>query len=163
MRTRNKILKIENLLFTLIYVLFIMLFLNARTISKYTGEALTDGNAVVAKWDVKVDTSITSNNISIISGTTTQDYKLQVTSESEVTCSYSIVLSNVPNDVKVAIDGGTPKTPSDNTVTFDNAGSFSINDSELTHEHTLTFSAPLEANAVTNNQINLSVMAEQIN
>ena len=162
-RKKIKIFKIENIVFTLMYISLIVIILNAKAMSKYTGRAASNGVATVAKWDVKIDNTLTSNNISIVGGTSTQNYTLSVTSESEVACTYSIVLSNVPNDVSVSIDGGTAKKASNNRITFENVGSFSANDIELMHEHTLTFSAPINVNAVTDNPINIDVKVEQKN
>ncbi len=131
--------------------------------SKYMTVANGNQTASVAKWDVSI-TPVTANNIlNIVTGpenASSVEYTVRVNSNSEVSNSYSIVVTNVPNDIKVSIDHGTEKTPTLNTVTFTNAGSFDVGTTTPYNEHTLTFSAPLEANAA-NNEINIQVVFTQ--
>ena len=49
-----------------------------------------------------------------------------------------------------------------NTVLFENIGSFNITDGINSRTHTVTFNVPLEAEAVTDRTINVEVIYDQI-
>ena len=130
--------------------------------SKYKADANGASNSSIAQWSVALDSVTEGNSFNIIAGNTSIDYSVKVESASEVSCSYSIIVSNVPNDVRVSLDDGDTKTPSSNVVTFDNSGSFIIGNGITERIHKLSFSAPIESNT-NNNQINIQVLFTQIN
>ena len=117
--------------FIIIYFVFLTLSLSTYTLSKYVGTVSKGSPIEVALWSVNVDTSETpTESINIISGQTTQIYKIRVSSTSEVGIDYSIILS-------------TFITESNNKVTFNNAGEFDAVSNDRSRYHTLTFKAPL--------------------
>ena len=130
--------------------------------SKYKADANGASNSTIAQWSVSLDSVTDGNSFNIIAGNTSVDYSLKVKSVSEVSCSYAIIVSNVPNDVRASLDDGDPKSPSSNVVTFNNVGSFIIGNGIDERIHKLSFSAPIES-SVNNNQINIQVLFTQIN
>ncbi|MCR5185611.1 MAG: hypothetical protein K6D97_00645 [Clostridia bacterium] len=146
--------------FVFLYLVLFTIHFSMITMSKYTATSIGSGSTSVAKWEVSADNTISSKNISLVAGNTTQDYKVKVTSTSEVANTYSIVITDIPNDVKVSLDG-VESTPEGNLITFTNAGSFLANDINKIHEHTLKFDAPLESNAINNAQLNLDIIFVQ--
>ena len=150
------------------FALFLLLCLTLFTLSqvndaksKYKSDTSGTSSATVAKWDVSVIPLTEGSTFNIIAGNTTLDYSVTVTNNSQVSCNYAIIVSNIPNDIKVSLDDGTQQSPSGNTVTFTNAGSFIIGDSTQERTHKLSFSAPVESNA-NNNQINIQVGFTQL-
>ena len=147
--------------FSFLYLVFITIHFSMIAFSKYAGTSAGNGNINVAKWEVSADNSISSKNISLIAGSDPQEYKIKVTGKSEVSSKYSIVISNVPNNVKISLDGGAQKLPEDNEISFSNAGQFEANDTNFTHEHTLNFYALVEADQVQNRQLSLNIIFTQ--
>ena len=122
-----------------------------NTTSKYKSEANASTNAKVAKWDVSITPVTQTNSFNMVAGNSSPvEYTVRVTSNSEVSSIYSIVVSNIPNNVKVSLDGGTEQTPTNNTVTFQNAGTLNVGSTNTYNDHRLLFDAPIEAAAVTN-------------
>ncbi len=147
-------------LFTFLYLIFFTVHFSMITLAKYTGTISKTGTNTVAKWYVSADNEITSKNISIVAGGSPQEYRLEVEDDSEVSFKYKIIISNIPNDITVALDNGTPREPSNNTLIFD-AGEFKTNTTPKTREHTLSFNAPVESNEVSNRSITLDVVFVQ--
>lgn len=144
-------------------ILATITFSNSYLIARYASLFNGTSSSSVAKWAVTYDTSDNvSNTLNIVSGNETQDYIIKVTSTSEVSVNYSIVLSNVPSEMEVTIDNKITKTPDNNThiIEFNNIGSLSgIN---TTFTHTLTFNAPLESNIAATTNAGISIKFEQI-
>ncbi len=161
MRKQKRALRRKITDFLILYFLIFTLNFTTNTFSKYVGRIDGNGSMNVAKWDVSVDDEISTKSISLVAGNTTQNYTFDVISNSEIAANYDIILTNVPNDVKVSIDSGTKKTPSNNRVEFLNAGSFNANDSSNTNTHTLNFETTIDTGVQNNTNINLSIVFEQ--
>ena len=147
----------------IIIILAIIIFSNSYLIAKYTSSLNGNSLAAIAKWNVTYDTSDNvSDTLNLISGNETKDYIIKVTSTSDVSANYSIVLSNVPSEMEVTFDNRITKTPVDNTIEFDNIGSFTGNDMNTTFTHTLTFNAPLESNIADTTDVGININFEQI-
>ena len=151
------------------FAIFLLLCLTLFTLahindakSKYKSNAGGDSNASVAEWVVALDPVTEGNSFNLVTGNTNVDYTIKVKSISQVSCNYTIIVSNVPNDINVCLDDVNEKTPSANRVIFSNVGSFIIGDGTQEREHKLSFSAPLESSA-NNNQINIQVVFTQLN
>ena len=148
--------------FLLICVIIITLSYSFGSTARYTSDVEGDSNTGVAKWNVSVAPVTQTNTFNAIAGNTAPiDYTVRVTSTSEVSSSYSIVVTNIPSGVKVAIDNGTEQTPTNNSITFSNVGTFNIGDVNNYRDHIITFSVPIESNAVNNNNINIQVVFSQ--
>jgi lipoprotein-anchoring transpeptidase ErfK/SrfK len=147
-------------------VLIAILFLVSATsiptsMALMRSSAIGTGTLKAAKWDVGL-TEDNDNSLEIIRGELSNDmYTFTVSSNSEVDVEYKIILKNIPNNVRVKLDNGEFKTPSNGTITIDPAGTllYSAQGSEKTH--TLTFKALSGATLVTNAQIRLEVVITQ--
>ena len=155
--TKKEAIMKKLLTFFFIYFVFFTTYFSMITLSKYTGTSTGNGPATIAKWDVSIDTSSSSDTLNVVSGGAIQSYTLKVISKSEVGANYSIILSNVPNEIEVSIDGRTYPVPADNKIVVNNIGSFTANDTTTEHSHTLTFNAPLNSNIPSVNEINVDV------
>ncbi len=141
-------------LFLLVCLSIITLTHSLAASAKFQSTSNSTTGAKVAKWSVSIEPVTASNVLNIVTGSTAQDYIVKVKSLSEVSSAYSLIVSNVPNDVTVSLDDGTAQTPVNNTVTFSNAGSFSVGGGSNERQHKLTFNAPLNASA-TNVVVNI--------
>ena len=140
---------------------------NSFFLSKYTSSIAGTSRKDVAKFDVSISTSDNaSDTLNMLSGTTEATYIVKVTSRSEVTSTYEIVLSNVPNGLQVSLDNGTYQTPVNSTVTFSGINcsgcSFDLNSNVTEHTHTLKFFDPLSSSNSGTNSINIDVEFSQI-
>ena len=160
-RKKKKIIK-----FTAIYLACFLVFFSAVTIAKYLDKTVASGNKDIAKWEVIYDPSDNiSNKLNVVSGNETQNqtYIIKVTSNSDVKASYSLVLTNVPNDVEAKVDGGNYVSATNNTITINNIGTINANASNKTNTHTLKFNAPLNSQVIGENSINVEMKFVQKN
>lgn len=155
---KKRRLKKKFKLFLIIYFIIFTFSFAAFTLSKYINKVEGNGGVSIAKWEVLLDTTLSNDNFTVVIGNGSQNYKLRVSSTSDVGVSYSIVLSNVPSGVVVSVDGNTPQPPTNNKITFSNVGSFDANGAVKSREHTLSFSATLGANEVSDNNIDIDVV-----
>lgn len=147
----------------IILVLIMLAFVNSYLLAKYTSSHTGSNSSRIAKWNVTYDVSDNlSDTLNLVSGNETKDYIINVTSTSEVAAKYSIVLSNVPSELEVKLDNGSYHTPLNNVIEFNDVGSFRDNDMNTTFRHTLTFSAPLESNIASTNNVNINIRFDQI-
>ena len=151
---------------TKICLIFLLAIIsNSYFLARYNSNVQGADNVNVACWNVNADISNNDNDsLSLVSGNGTAEYRIIITSESEVAANYSIVLSNVPNDLEVKLDNDEDfRVITNNTITIDNAGSFTANDSEIEHIHTLKFSYPINSNNIGSKSIKIDVIINQIN
>ena len=149
---------------SIIIILFVLIiFSNSYLLAKYTSVFSGFSNSSVAKWSVSYDTNDNDGDVlSLISGNSTKDYIIKVTSTSEVSANYSIILTNVPSEMEVKIDGGTYRLPINNTISFENVNSFGASDVNTTHTHRLIFNAPIDSNIASSTQVGINVIFNQI-
>lgn len=149
---------------SIIIILFVLIiFSNSYLLAKYTSVLNGSSNSSIAKWSVSYDTNDNDGDVlSLISGNSTKDYIIKVTSTSEVSANYSIILTNVPNEMKVKLDNGVYKLPTNNTIIFENISSFGASDLNTTHTHRLTFNAPIDSNIASSTQVGINVIFNQI-
>lgn len=146
---KTKLKKKFKIFFVLYFTLFTSFFA-ANTFAKYYGQVNGNGNVSLAKWDVSIDTPDSDSRIDLIAGNTTDSYNLNITSNSDTKTDYTIVISNLPNNMKVSFDGGTSfQTPSNNIVTF--SGTINANAAVKTVNYNLVFDAPIGVNPETYN------------
>ena len=154
---KKKIIKL-----LIVYFVFLTFSFSIYTLAKYTGTVSKHATVEIALWDVELDTTVTpSDDLDIVSGTTTQIYKLKVKSQSEVATTYDVILKNVPAGVQVKVDSGSYKSASSNKITFTNVGEFDASSANRQREHTLTFKAPLGTSEITDHEIDLEVKFTQ--
>ena len=98
----------------------------------------------------------------VIPELSTDVYNLTVTSTSEVDVVYTIIISNLPTGVEVALDNGTYQPSSNGTVRISNAQTvINYNDAVKTKNHTLTFRATSSAQVVSDQEIDVDVEFKQ--
>ena len=156
--------RLDVAIFAMIILVAVTLAVLGLTGAKYKSEFTENNSAQVAKWNVSVLPTSVSNTLNVVSGNTTQDYIIDVTSTSEVSSKYSIVLENVPDTVTARLDGGELKTPDTSTkkIIFNDVGVINVSDETKTRTHTLTFGASVSSDAINNNNINIKVEFRQI-
>lgn len=157
-------IKKKYITFLILYFVLFTSYFSVVTLSKYVGTISDSGTKTIAKWEVSTDTSDNeSDTLDMVVGNTTQSYTLKVTSTSETKAIYSIVLSNVPNEIQVKLDNGTYQTPTNNVINFNNVGYINANAETRTITHTLTFNVPIDSNTINANEINIDVIFNQAN
>ena len=148
----------------LCFFIFFTAYFSMITLSKYIGTATGTGTTTIAKWEVDVDDTVNaSNTVDVVIGNTNPSYILKVTSTSDVKALYSIVLSNVPNQLEVKLDNGNYQTPTNNTITFTNVGYINANAQNRTVTHTLTFNVPIDTATINASEIDIDVIFNQAN
>ena len=160
-RQQIRALRVKIANFLILYFLVFTLNFTTNTFSKYAGQINGNKSMSVAKWSVSVNDEVSSKNISLVAGNTMQEYAFNVISNSEIAANYDIILTNIPNDVKVSLDGGTIKTPTNNRVEFTNAGSFTANQASRTNAHVLKFETTIDTAVQNNTSVNLEIVFEQ--
>ncbi len=134
----------------------------SSTLGIYKNSATTQGVVNTAAWDVALNqTNISPNVTATIGSVNGSDYTLKLVNDSEVNVSYSITISNIPSGVDVKINGGNYLTPSNGTVTIANAGTINYTGSPVEVTRTLTFRASNGATAVSNQQVTIDVDFKQ--
>lgn len=158
------IFKRKNLSYIIICLVIFAIYITITTFSRYRGGYVKSGNISIAKWQLDLDTSDNeSDTLNIVSGNTAKNYILKIISTSEIAVNYSVIVSNLPNEIEVKIDDGNYQTPINNKITFNNIGRFNANDTITEQIHTLYFSAPLDSNIPTTNDIFVDVKFTQVN
>lgn len=141
-------------------LLFVALF-GSYFIAKYISSLNGSDDIAVAKWSVEAVSN--TDTLNVVSGNTVGVYALTVTSTSEVSVEYSIILSNVPSQLEVKIDDGVYRTADqNNNITFDSVGMFGVNGPGDAHVHSLTFNSPLGANVPNINEVDVDVRFTQV-
>lgn len=143
-------------LFILVYFVFLTAYLSVSTLSKYVGTAEGEGTVQIAKWSVSTRTN-SENVMNIISGNTTDSYNIIVKSTSDVGCIYSVVVTNIPENVTLKLDGHNPDTHVGDEAIFNNVGSFEAGSNGTEVTHILLVSANINAVPVTENEIDIDV------
>ena len=161
MRKQKRALRKKITSFLLLYFLVFTLNFTTNTFSKYIGRINENSSINIAKWDVGVDNEISTKSINLVSGNNTQEYSFEVKSNSETAAKYDIILTNVPDDVKVSIDGHDLKSPTNNEIRFIDVGAFKANDTTRTKTHVLRFITTIDTEIQDNTNINLSVVFVQ--
>lgn len=115
-----------------------------------------------ASWNVALNQTGVNNTLQVIPDTLNASYTLNVTSTSEVDVQYTIIVRNIPSGVLVKLDDGSFQTPSNNTVTFNNAGSIYYSDVSKEKTHVLTFKANTGTTAVNNQTVSVDVDFRQM-
>ena len=128
----------------------------------FNSSANTSKSLTTAAWSVSLNQTGISNNVSIVSGVDTQDFTLKVRSNSEVDAKYAIVIGNIPTGVEISLDGGNYETPSSGTITFTNAGTIFYSSNNKENTHTLTFKSNTGTTPVSNRELTVDVIIEQI-
>ena len=157
---RNRICRILGIM---IIIAMISVFAVPGSFAIYRSDIDGDNNVVSAEWNVSLQQTGVNNNLTIIPGSVSATYTLNVRSQSEVDVQYDIVISNLSSGVEVSINGVNFTPESSGVVTFSNAGTILHNASNdnKTNTHTLTFRAANGATYVNNRVVTVNVIAKQ--
>ena len=150
--------------FILIYLFLFTSYFSMITLSKYVGLINGSGTGTIAKWEVYLDTSENDSDVlDIVMGNDTVDYVLKLTSLSETIATYTIELTDVPNDLEVCLDIDECVYPTDNVVSFEDAGYINADASieDRTIYHTLSFFIPIDSDVDAVNEISVNVIFVQ--
>ena len=151
----------KKMLFALIFVVMIFAIV-ATTFAIFRGSSSATGSIRAATWSISRSQSESGDSLEIVPELSTDVYNLTVTSGSEVDVTYTIIISNLPSGVEVALDNGTYQTPTSGTVRISNAQTvINYNDAVKTKNHTLTFRATSSAQAVSDQEIDIDVEFKQ--
>ena len=135
----------------------------ASTYSIYRGVTSANGTLALATWNVTLNQTGVNNIVTIVPVTVSDTYTLNITSNSQVDIEYTIVVSNLPAGVEVALDEDTPQSQdNENKIVFSDAGTILYTDQEKTKTHTLTFSAVANTTPVNSQSVSIDVIANQI-
>ena len=115
----------------------------------------------ISVWDVELNQTGISNNILLVTGGDTKTYAVRVVSNSEVDTEYSIVVSNIPTGVQVALDEGSFVTPTNGSYTFTDAGEILYSSQTKENTHLLKFKA-LSSAQIGSNTISVDVVIKQM-
>lgn len=156
MKKKRKLKKKFIVFFLLYFVLISSIFI-IRTFSKYSGSINKTGNTSVAEWDVSANIPDATITVAPVDEET---YNLTVTSNSEVSVSYSMKVSNLPARTYVSVDGGKYSNGGNN-ITLSNVGTIKASDSIKTKTHTLKFKTAPEVTESTNRNVTIDVIFKQ--
>ena len=135
------------ILFGLMYLAFMTAYLSMNSFSKYVGVSSGSGNVQIAKWEV-YSNSNSENIVNMVAGNTRATYEVKVVSNSDVACTYSIEVSNIPNNVRIKLDNGEYKEPQDGKIVFPSCGRFDAGNNNEEVYHTLTVEADLSVGEI---------------
>ena len=144
----------------LIYLLAVFCIPSSLGIFKRAASA--SSSVTAATWSVELDqTGISPNVTTTIGDANGTNYTLRLVNNSEVDVTYSITISNIPSGVDVKINGGSYQTPTNGTVTINNAGTINYTGSPEEVTRTLTFKANSGATVVNAQQVTIDVDFKQ--
>ena len=134
----------------------------ATTFAIFRKSGSGTGSIRAATWSISRSQSASGDSLEVIPELSTDVYNLTVTSTSEVDVVYTIIISNLPTGVEVALDNGTYQPSSNGTVRISNAQTvINYNDAVKTKNHTLTFRATSSAQVVSDQEIDVDVEFKQ--
>ena len=143
-------------------VCLLILFCVPSTLSLIKRIIGSSGMINTATWSVALNQTGVNNSLQVMYDNLNANYTLNVTSTSDVDVQYTIVVRNIPSGVEVKLDNGSFQTPSNNVVTFNNAGSIYYSDVSKEKTHILTFKANNGATVVNNQTVTVDVDFKQM-
>ena len=153
----------ETMIRSTIVIAIITLLAITSTYSIYREAAQTNGALSLATWNVTLNQEGVNDELTIVPVNSNGTYELNITSTSNVDIKYTVVISNLPAGVQVALDNDPPESQdNDNKITFTDAGTILYNDTNKTKSHILTFSAVANTTPVNSQTVSIDVIAKQI-
>ena len=127
------------LISTLMLLVFVVILLIPKSISRYHNSKYGNGQTPVALWNVSTTSS--DSTINLVAGSTTT-YTFTVKNYSDVAVVYSIEINNLPIGIQVRLDLGDYLSVSNNKIVISPAGELEFSGTTQ-RTHTLTFNTPL--------------------
>jgi hypothetical protein len=156
MKTRKKTMIYASIIMCILLVFFV-----SNSLAIFKTQAAANTEVPLATWNVSL-TPDADDDLVVIPGVSEDTYTLSVTNQSQVDIRYSIILSNLPNGVEVAVGDGAYQPVSNNTVSFADVGVILFNDSTQTKSHVIHIRGGSNPTYVTAQTVNVSVLVKQV-
>ena len=141
----------------------LLVFFVSSTFAIFKKKVVTNNRLTLASWDVHLNQTGVNSSLTVSHGIQEASYTLNVYNESQVDVRYSIVISNIPSDVEVAIDDNNNyQNPQNGTYSVADVGTILYTDSDHTNTHTIYFRAASNATPVNAQPVNIDVIVKQI-
>ena len=142
-------------------VLLMGVLFSSYFLAKYISSLDGADNTSVAKWSVEAVSD--TDTLNLVSGNAVGVYTLTITSTSEVSARYSVILSNVPAELEVKIDNGEYQTADNSgSIVFENVDTINVGNNSSARVHSLTFNSPLDSNISSVNAVDVDVEFVQV-
>ena len=142
-------------------VLLVGVLFSSYFLAKYISSLDGADNTSVAKWSVEAVPN--TDTLNLVSGNIVGVYTLTITSMSEVSARYSVMLSNVPDELEVKIDNGEYQTADNSgSIVFENVGTINVGNNSSARVHSLTFNSPLDSSIPSTNAVDVNVEFVQV-
>lgn len=154
----------KKMLIVVVLVLVLSFFVIPGSLAIYRGILNNNGDVALATWNISLNQSGEDNYLSIIPGdaTSTASYTLNITSNAQVDIIYSIVIEDLPTGTSIDLDNsGTFTSEQNGTVIFNGVGTINYSDQSKNRTHTLTFKSAAGSTYVTDQEVNINVVARQ--
>ena len=147
----------------IVQIMLIILVIVPTTHAIYRYRVGGTGTLSSAKWSIALNQTGVNNHLIVIPDPNeiVANYTLNITTDSEVNITYSIVIDNLPSGTSVALDGGSFIPETNHKVTINNAGTVLYSDQNKNKTHTLTFKAGTTASYVNDQEVDVDVIIKQ--
>ena len=147
----------------IIVIMLVIVIMLPTTYAIFKGGVLGSGSVSLARWSVTLDQEHEDGSLAITPDPdgTVASYTVNISSDSDVDVVYSIVIDNLPSGTSISLDGGTYVAEDNNKVIFSNVGTILYSDILKYKSHTLTFKASSSAEVVSNQEVDIDVIARQ--
>ena len=146
-----------------VIISLLLVFFVSSTFAIFKKSVATNNRISLASWDVHLNQTGVNNSLTISHGIQEASYTLNVYNESQVDVRYSIVISNIPDGVEVAIDDDNNyQAPQNGTYSVADVGTILYSDLDHTNTHTIYFRAASNATPVNAQTVNIDVIIKQI-
>ena len=143
-------------IFITLFVLMISSYFIVGSLGKYKSNVIASGSTPIAKWEV-LYVSENYKEINLTSGGESINYLLDIISNSDVAANYSVIISNLPDSVKISFDNSEYVSPINGVIEFNDCGSINVNEKGVLKRHTLSFKAIRNLEEVNNKRIEIDV------
>ena len=149
---------------TVLIISLLLVFFVSSSFAIFKKSVPTNNRLTLASWNVHLNQTGVNNSLVVANGLQEASYLLHVYNESQFDVRYSIVISNIPSGVEVAIDDPTDyhAPQSNNTYSAADVGKILYTDSDHENTHTIYFRATSGASFVNNQTVNIDVIVKQI-
>lgn len=146
-----------------VIISLLLVFFVSSTFAIFKKSVATNNRISLASWDVHLNQTGVNNSLTVSHGIQEASYTLNVYNESQVDVRYSIVISNIPDGVEVAIDDDNNyQAPQNGTYSVADVGTILYSDLDHTNTHTIYFRAASNATPVNAQTVNIDVIIKQI-
>ena len=145
--------------FILIFFFLIIICNIVNTYCKYQSNNSFNNSIAIAKWEV--DTNINNEILNLVSNNNVQDYIVNISYKSDVASDYQIILSNIPEGIKVSLNDDMYINSDNNHQIVFNAGIINATKEQVNIADTLHFISTLDSDNLSNYKIQIEVVFNQ--